>query len=83
MTPNEINALKSIIDTDLVGKANTVGIAFEYQAFIAFAKAGHIQKRKFGVLGTTLLAEMLPAYADSHFCFVDWELSPKSAKVGG
>jgi hypothetical protein len=83
MTPAEVAALKSQIDADLIGKADNVGIAFGEESFNAFVAAGHIQKRKFSLLGTTLFTEMLPAYGDGHFAFVDWELPIKTAKVGG
>lgn len=83
MTSNEIAAEKAKIDAALAGKPDNVGIAFGDEAFKAFVKAGHIQKRKFGLLGTTLMAEDLPAYGETHFAFLDWMLPPKTAKVGG
>jgi hypothetical protein len=83
VTPNQITALKAKIDADLAGKSDTVGIAFSHDAFMAFVQNGLIQKKTFGVLGTTLMAEKLPAYGETHFAFVDWELQPQTAKVGG
>lgn len=74
--------IKAELEKQLAGASPSVGIAFGTELFNEFRKRGWFTLEVFGVLGTTLFAERLPAYNKSHFVFPSWDIQDLEFKVG-
>jgi hypothetical protein len=81
VTPQQIQAVKAQLDSVLASRTQNVGIALGSELFRELVNAGHIVKKDFGFLGTTIWTESLPAYGN-HYAFSDWELPTDGFKVG-
>jgi hypothetical protein len=74
--------IKTELDMQLEDAPANVGIAFGTEIFNEFRKRNWITLEKFGVLGTTLFAQKLPAYKKTHFIFSSWDIPDFEFKVG-
>jgi hypothetical protein len=77
-----ISAKRDSLDQALETAGPNVGIAFGLDLFKAFRERGWLTLETFGASGTTLFAERLPAYQQTHYVFATWDLGDWDFKVG-
>lgn len=79
---DQCETMKAELDKQLAGVSPNVGIAFGIELFEEFRRRGWFTLESFGVLGTSLFSEKLPAYKSTHFVFLSWDLKDLEFKVG-
>lgn len=73
---------KAELDKLLENAPANVGIAFGTELFNEFRNRGWFTLETFGALGTTLFAELVPAYKKTHFVFPSWGIQEAEFKIG-
>lgn len=73
---------KAELDKQLNNAPDNVGIAFSTALFDEFKKREWFTLETFGVLGSTLFSEQLPAYNKTHFVFPSWGINDLEFKIG-
>lgn len=79
---DHVDEIKVELDTQLKSAHPNVGIAFGVELFGEFRKRGWFTLETFGVLGTTLFSEQVPAYSKTHFVFPSWAIQDLEFRVG-
>lgn len=82
MTDDKLLEIKDKLDTVLAGVGPNMGIAFGTELFAEFRQRGWLKMEVFGMLGTSVFAEKVPAYNRTHFAFPNWEIPDYTFKVG-
>jgi hypothetical protein len=73
---------KTELNKELESAASNVGIKFGPELFKEFVRRGWFTLETFGVLGTLLFAEKVPAYQKTHIVFQSWDIQDHEFKVG-
>jgi hypothetical protein len=82
MTDKKLLEIKEGLDAALANEGPNVGIAFGTSLFDEFRQRGWLKMEEFGMLGTSVFAEKVPAYNRTHFAFPNWDLPEFAFKVG-
>jgi len=77
-----IENIKANLDKQLESADSNVGIAFGEDLFRIFRENQWIKLEDYGLLGTSLFSEKIPAYQQTHFAFTTWGLGKLDFKVG-
>jgi hypothetical protein len=77
-----VEAIKGRLDAELVGKPETLGIAFGPLLFAAFDSRGYLTTEQFGVLAEHFQLDRAPAYQKTHIAFIDLELPDDGFRIG-
>ncbi len=76
-----VEEIKAQLDADLAKAGGDVGIAFGLGLFAAFKERNWFTLEKWSILGTTLFAEDLPTYNNSHPAIVTWDIDDSAYRV--
>ena len=79
---DQFELIKAELDKQLEGASPNVGIAFGTELFNEFRNRGWFTLEVFGVLGTMLFPERVPAYKETHFVFPSRGIQDLEFKVG-
>lgn len=74
--------IKQHLDQVLMGKDPNVGVMLGEELYLEFRKRGWLTLEPFGIAGTTLFEERVPAYAKTHFVFSSWDIPPSDFRIG-
>lgn len=81
MNDADVVRAKADLDKALSGRAPNNAVLFGEELFKEFRDRQWFTLETFGLLGTNLFAEKVPAYAKTHYAFMTWDVPPTEFRV--